>query len=97
MSKLADDRFIKGVANRGPIQRTIRSAHPWSNGKVEALNRVLKYQCFPAIAGNIEDWRSACVLAHRWMVATLQPSEVAALRSEVAPTDLASVEPRTDN
>ena len=28
---------------------------------------------------------------------TLQPYEVAALRSEVAPTDLAAVEPRTDN
>jgi hypothetical protein len=29
--------------------------------------------------------------------ATPQPSEVATLRTEVAPTDLASVEPRTDN
>jgi hypothetical protein len=28
---------------------------------------------------------------------TLQPSEVPALQSEVAPTDLASVEPRTGN
>ena len=52
----------------GLLRRTMRSAHPWSNGKVEALNKVLKCQCFPAVAGNITDWQSACVLAGRWMV-----------------------------
>jgi len=62
------DTFLKGIANRGLLQRTIRTAHPWSNGKVEALNKVLKYQCFPAVAGNITDWQSACVLVDRWMV-----------------------------
>ena len=62
------DTLIKGVANRGLLQRTIRASHPWSNSKVEALNKVLKYQCFPAIAGDIRDWQSACVLVDRWMV-----------------------------
>jgi hypothetical protein len=27
----------------------------------------LKYQCFPAIAGNITDWQSACELVDRWI------------------------------
>lgn len=31
------------------IPRYTRRAHPWSNGKVEALNRTLKYQCFPLL------------------------------------------------
>ena len=61
------ETFIQAVANRGLMQRTIRSSHPWSNGKVEALNKVLKYQCFPVIAGNITDWQSACRLVDRWM------------------------------
>jgi len=57
---------IAGKAECPPI-RTIRTSHPWSNGKVEALNRVLKYQCLAAIAGNISDWHSACDLVERWM------------------------------
>ena len=61
------ETFLKGACELGFLQRTIRSSHPWSNGKVEALNRVLKYQCFAAIAGNISDWKSACTLVERWM------------------------------
>ena len=61
------ETFIQAVANRGLMQRTIRSSHPWSNAKVEALNKVLKCQCFPVIAGNITDWQSACRLVDRWM------------------------------
>jgi len=41
--------------------------------------------------------RKALELRKNAIIVTLQPSEVAALRTEVAPTDLASVEPRTDN
>ena len=39
----------------------------WSNGKVDALNKTLKYQCFPAIAGNVESWACAENLVKEWM------------------------------
>jgi len=59
--------FIAEAAKAGFIQRTIRPGHPWSNGKVEALNKTLKYQCFPVIAGNITDWDQAVDLVGTWM------------------------------
>jgi hypothetical protein len=31
------------------------------------VNRTLKYQCFPAIAGNIADWNQAVELTAIWM------------------------------
>lgn len=44
------DRYLEHVTKSGLFPRTTKRAHPWSNGKVEALNKTLKYQCFPAIA-----------------------------------------------
>jgi hypothetical protein len=38
----------------------------WSNGKAEGLNKTLKYQCFPVIAGNISDWQQAVDLVATW-------------------------------
>ena len=61
------EEFIERAKALCFIQRTIRAAHPWSNGKVEALNRTLKYQCFPAIAGNISDWATAVDLVNIWL------------------------------
>ena len=48
------DEFIIWAASSGLVQRTTRFQHPWSNGKVEALNKTLKYQCFPPlVAGGL--------------------------------------------
>jgi len=49
------------------IPRRIRSSHPWSNGKVEALNKTLKYECFAALAGNICKWEDALNLVEVWL------------------------------
>ena len=35
---------------------------------VEALNKTPKYQCFPAIAGNVATWGDAVRLVRTWMV-----------------------------
>ena len=43
------DAFVQYCAQMRWFQRTTKVNHPWSNGKVEALNKTLKYQCFPAI------------------------------------------------
>jgi len=59
--------FIKTCMSLEFVQRTTKTAHPWSNGKCEALNRTLKYQCFPAIAGNIQSWEDMCQLVSIWM------------------------------
>ncbi|MBM4043399.1 MAG: transposase family protein, partial [Planctomycetes bacterium] len=61
------DLFISAVRRAGLQHRTIRPSHPWSNGKVEAMNKTLKYQCFAAIAGNVEKWENAVALVDRWM------------------------------
>jgi hypothetical protein len=61
------DHFIQAVTNAGLLLRTIRPSHPWSNGKVEAMNKTLKYQCFAAIAGQVGGWDQAAVLLERWM------------------------------
>jgi hypothetical protein len=61
------DHFINAVTKAGILLRTIRPSHPWSNGKVEAMNRTLKYQCFGAIAGNVTSWDTAALLVDKWM------------------------------
>jgi hypothetical protein len=61
------DHFVQACTNAGLMLRTIRPSHPWSNGKVEAMNKTLKYQCFAAIAGNISSWENAVVLVEKWM------------------------------
>jgi len=60
--------FIRFVLQSRLHQRTTRGAHPWSNGKVEALNKTLKYQCFPALAAaDVRDWGTLVDLVDRWM------------------------------
>ena len=61
------EHFVNAVRKLGLLHRTIRPSHPWSNGKVEAMNKTLKYQCFAAIAGNVGTWDQAVVLVDRWM------------------------------
>lgn len=62
------DLFIDFVAKNGLFQRTTRYNSPWSNGKVEALNKTLKYQCFPAIAAaNCTQWAEVEQLVDTWM------------------------------
>jgi len=43
------DEFVGYLAMQGYVQRTTKFNHPWSNGKVEAFNRTLKYQAMPAV------------------------------------------------
>jgi transposase InsO family protein len=62
------DQFIAWVHSRGLVQRTTRYNSPWSNGKVEALNKTLKYQCFPALAAaGVEHWNEVRNLVDLWM------------------------------
>ncbi|MFZ1061219.1 MAG: integrase core domain-containing protein [Candidatus Rokuibacteriota bacterium] len=50
------------------VHRTTQYNHPWSNGKVEALNRTLKYQCMPALAGaGFRSHPEAQGFLDRWM------------------------------
>ena len=61
-SQEVEDRVLDSVRQRPHL-----ALSPRASGKVEALNRVLQYPCFAAIAGNIADWPSACDLVERWM------------------------------
>jgi len=63
------DRWISFCLHNGFLHRTTRINHPWSNGKVEALNKTLKYQCFPAICtGESLTVEEIQVLVDRWML-----------------------------
>lgn len=62
------DEFMAACADMGLAQRTTRYNHPWSNGKVEAFNRTLKTQCFPAICtGIVRDLKQLQVLVDVWL------------------------------
>jgi transposase InsO family protein len=62
------DEFVSTCAALGLQQRTTRYNHPWSNGKVEALNKTLKQQCFPAICtGVVRDLDALQLLLDSWM------------------------------
>ena len=43
------DAFVGYLATHNYVQRTTQFNHPWSNGKVEAFNRTLKYEAMPAL------------------------------------------------
>lgn len=50
------------------FHRTTKVNHPWSNGKVEALNKTLKYNCFPALGFAAEkDWAAVTAAVDAWM------------------------------
>jgi transposase InsO family protein len=62
------DEFMEECARAHMQQRTTRYNHPWSNGKVEALNKTLKQQCFPAIcSGVVHSLDDLQVLVDTWM------------------------------
>jgi len=64
---LSDD-FTGYLATHGFVQRTTRYHHPWSNGKVEAFNRTLKYQAMPAlVAAGVKDLAQAQAWLDKWM------------------------------
>ena len=48
-AQFCNREFIKACTDLGLIFRTTHRNSPWSNGKVEALNKTLKYQCLPVI------------------------------------------------
>ncbi len=53
----------------GCYHRTTQVNHPWSNGKVEALNKTLKYTCFPALGFAAEkDWSTIAAAVDAWML-----------------------------
>lgn len=62
------NEYMETCADLGLAQRTTRYNHPWSNGKVEAFNRTLKQQCFPAICtGVVQDLKQLQVLLDVWL------------------------------
>jgi len=62
------DEWIAHCLRSGYLHRTTRMNHPWSNGKVEALNKTLKYQCFPAICtGESLSPETVQMLTDKWM------------------------------
>lgn len=67
-AQFLSDRFMLWCAEHGYVQRTTQFNHPWSNGKVESLNRTLKYQCAPAlVAGLTTDLNDLQKLLDIWL------------------------------
>lgn len=65
---LSEAFYQKVCVEHGCYHRTTRVNHPWSNGKVEALNKTLKYNCFPALGFAAEkDWAAVCAAVDGWM------------------------------
>jgi hypothetical protein len=56
------DEFIHAAESHSLLQRTTRYHHPWSNGKCERFNQVLKFEALPIICagwiGSIEDMQA---------------------------------------
>lgn len=64
---LSDD-FVGYLRTNGFVQRTTQFNHPWSNGKVEAFNRTLKYQAMPAlVAAGVKGYAEAQGWMDKWM------------------------------
>lgn len=63
------DRYRREVVEKfGCYHRTTKVNHPWSNGKVEALNKTLKYTCFPALGMADEgSWPTVVAAVDAWM------------------------------
>jgi hypothetical protein len=62
------DAFLGYLAVSGFIQRTTRYHHPWSNGKVEAFNRTLKYQAMPAlVAAGVAGFAQVQAWLDKWL------------------------------
>ena len=92
------DAYVGFLATNGFVQRTTQFNHPWSNGKVEAFNRTLKYECMPALVaaglkGQEEeqiwldkwcDFYNRKRVHHGWINRGLPPSVVAELWEKTA-------------
>lgn len=62
------DLFMREARRLGLLQRTTKYNHPWSNGKVERLNRTLKETAFPAIvAGTVKSLADLQALLDVWL------------------------------
>lgn len=62
------DAFVAYLLTEGFVQRTTQFNHPWSNGKVEAFNRTLKYQAMPAlVAAGVKGYVEAQAWMDKWM------------------------------
>lgn len=62
------DIFVAYLLTQGFVQRTTQFNHPWSNGKVEAFNRTLKYQAMPAlVAAGVKGYAEAQAWMDKWM------------------------------
>jgi len=62
------DAFIGYLATHNFVQRTTQYNHPWSNGKVEAFNRTLKFQAMPAlVASGIRSHEEAQAWLDKWV------------------------------
>ena len=63
------DEFIGYLRLYHFVHRTTRYHHPWSNGKVEAFNKTLKYQAMPAlVAAGIRSIPEAQEWLDKWLV-----------------------------
>ncbi len=63
------DAFVGYLATHRFVQRTTQFNHPWSNGKVEAFNRTLKYQAMPAlVASGVKSHEEAQLWLDKWLV-----------------------------
>lgn len=62
------DEFIGYLKLFEFVHRTTRYHHPWSNGKVEAFNKTLKYQAMPAlVAAGIKSIEEAQKWLDKWV------------------------------
>jgi transposase InsO family protein len=62
------DAFISYITTHNFVHRTTRYHHPWSNGKVEAFNRTLKYQAMPAlVAAGVKGYEEAQAWLDKWL------------------------------
>ena len=62
------DQFVEAVRRIGCQMRTTTPYHPWSNGKAEAFNKTLKYQCFPVVlAKSSASWEKIQSLVDEWV------------------------------
>lgn len=63
------DEFVAYLQINHFVQRTTQFNHPWSNGKVEAFNRTLKYQAMPAlVAAGVKSHPDAQAWMDKWML-----------------------------
>ena len=62
------DAFVGHLATHNFVQRTTQYNHPWSNGKVEAFNRTLKFQAMPGlVASGVKGYEEAQLWLDKWV------------------------------